>query len=68
MVDVGKIIAYESGEMDSEEEVIDFFQELIDDGTVWSLQGSYGRTAQTLIDGGRCHLPVSNPIEEGDNE
>jgi len=30
------------------------FQEMINDGTVWQLQGSYGRTAQALIAGGIC--------------
>lgn len=50
---VDKIIAYESGEM-PDDEVIEFFQELIDDGTVWKLQGSYGRMARALILGGYC--------------
>lgn len=48
---VDKIIAYESGEM-SDEEIIKFFQELVDDGSAWSLQGHYGRTATTLIEAG----------------
>lgn len=50
---LNKIIAYENGELE-EIEVIDLFQELIDSGLVWSLQGSYGRTAQSLIDAGIC--------------
>ena len=54
MADVNKIIAYESGEM-TEEEVIEFFQSLIDEGIVWQLQGSYGRKARGLIDQGLCH-------------
>lgn len=49
------IIDYEAGVL-SEEEVIDGFQQLIDSGIVWSLQGSYGRTAATLIDAGLCRL------------
>ena len=48
---VGDIIAYENGEMD-EEEVISLFQELVDTGMVWVLQGHYGRTAQALLDAG----------------
>jgi hypothetical protein len=48
---VDKIIAYESGEM-SEDEVIAFFQELVDSGLAWQLQGSYGRTAMALIEAG----------------
>lgn len=50
---IDQIIAYESGELD-DEGVIELFQNLIDTGAVWSLQGSYGRTAQSLIDAGLC--------------
>ena len=52
-VDVSKIIAYENNEM-SQEEVIEFFQELIDTGHAWRLQGHYGRTALRLIEYGYC--------------
>jgi len=52
---VGFIIAYEAGELD-EEEIHDGFQQLIDSGIVWSLQGHYGRTACTLIDAGICRV------------
>lgn len=48
-----KFIAYEDGEME-EDEVIAFFQELIDSGMAWTLQGHYGRTAQSLIEQGHC--------------
>lgn len=50
---IDRIIAYESGELD-EEQVIELFQELINSGLCWQLQGSYGRTAQALIDAGHC--------------
>jgi len=46
-----KILDFESGQM-TEEEIIEFFQELIDSGMAWSLQGTYGRMAQALIDQG----------------
>jgi len=49
-----KIIAYEEGELE-EDEVIELFQELIDNGMAWILQGHYGRTAASLIDAGLCH-------------
>lgn len=49
------ILDYEAGVL-SEEEVIEGFQHLIDNGIVWSLQGSYGRTAATLIAAGHCQL------------
>ena len=49
--EVEKFISYESGTM-SDEEVIIFFQELVDSGIVWKLQGSYGRMAESLIEQG----------------
>lgn len=53
MPDVNKIIAYEQGEME-EAVVIQFFQDLIDSGLAWRLQGHFGRTARRLIDAGLC--------------
>jgi len=50
---VEKIIRYESGQMDEDETII-FFQELINTGMVWSLQGHYGRVANSLIEEGLC--------------
>ena len=48
---VSKIIQYESGEMDRDE-ILEFFAELIKDGTCWHLQGSYGRQANDFIKSG----------------
>lgn len=50
---VDKIMAFESGEMDLDE-IIDFFQGLIDTGLAYQLQGSYGRAAASLIEAGHC--------------
>lgn len=47
------IISYELDEM-NDNEIIQFFQKLINNGLVWSLQGHYGRTARDLIAGGYC--------------
>ena len=51
---VGFIMDFEGGEA-SDEQIIDGFQHLLDDGTVWTLQGSYGRMAQALLDRGLIH-------------
>ena len=53
---IDKIIAYEQGDL-MRKEIIALFQALIDDGSAWTLQGSYGRTAKALIDAGHCKLP-----------
>jgi hypothetical protein len=46
---VDKMIAYESCEL-NEEEVVEFFQELVDRRLIDSLQGSYQRTAALLLE------------------
>lgn len=50
MDSIDKIMAYESGLLTTEEEIIEFFQDLVDTGLAWKLQGHYGRTARELID------------------
>ena len=39
-------------EADSEEQVIEAWQTLVNTGVAWTLQGSFGRTARQLIDQG----------------
>jgi hypothetical protein len=39
-------------EAESEEQVLAAWQHLVDTGLAWQLQGSFGRTAQQLIDSG----------------
>ena len=53
-----RIIEFETGES-SEADVLELFQYLVDTGLAWSLQGSYGRTAEALIEAGL--------ITKGDN-
>tara|TARA_R100000008_G_C3576279_1_gene165506 strand:+ start:1224 stop:1403 length:180 start_codon:yes stop_codon:yes gene_type:complete len=45
---VEEISRYESGQM-TEEEAINFFQDLVDSGIIWQLQGSYQREAVRLL-------------------
>jgi len=54
------IIALEEGRL-TDAETIALFQQLIDEGIVWKMQGSYGRTASDLIERGLCMLgPVGH--------
>lgn len=52
---VNNIIDYEAGVLPIEETAA-MFQRMINTGDIWSLQGSYGRAARELIDGGWCVL------------
>lgn len=54
MPNINDIIAWENGELDSDQEV-EFFQGLIRSGLVWQLQGCYGRRAMQLIESGVIH-------------
>lgn len=53
MSQIGRMIDWENGDL-SVDETIELFQELIDSGLAWQLQGCYGRAAQQLIDAGLC--------------
>lgn len=44
-------------EADSEEQIIEAWQTLIDTGLAWQLQGWFGRTAARLIEDGICTAP-----------
>jgi hypothetical protein len=54
MDQVSKIMAFEQGDLDFDQ-TVELFQELIDSGLVWQLQGSYGRMASSLIENGYCN-------------
>ena len=57
----GDILAYETGQLD-DEEIIELFQNLINNGLAWQLQGSYGRTAVSLLKAGVC-TPAQSETE-----
>lgn len=46
-----RIIKFEQGDLE-DHEIIAMFQDLLDNETVWQLQGSYSRMAQKLLDTG----------------
>ena len=54
------IIDFENGYL-TESETNEFFQELIDTGQAWKLNGFYGRQAMAMIRSGQCMLgPVGH--------
>ena len=61
MSDIQTIIAFENGDLE-EDEVVELFQNLVDTGLAWKLQGSYGRMAANLIAQGLV-APRGEPIE-----
>lgn len=57
--DLDFIMGFEDGSIFEHDDIVAGFQQLINSGLVWKLQGVYGRTAQALIDLGECHLPTA---------
>jgi hypothetical protein len=55
MKNLNKIIEYETEGL-AEQDEIKFFQKIINDGSVWRLQGSYGRRASKLLEARLCEL------------
>ena len=56
----------EGFEAECEEDLIEAWQLLIDTGTCWTLQGSFGRTAMNLINEGVCTMPPAPDKAERD--
>ena len=51
---IDAIMNIECNDECTEELYIQSFQTLIHSGHIWGLQGSYGRTAMSLIEAGLC--------------
>ena len=54
---VGFTMAWECGEL-TQDKIVAGFQELINSGVAWKLEGRYGRMATQLIEQGLCSRPV----------
>ena len=59
MPDLATMIAYERGELD-EEQTRAFFQQLLNTGLIFDLQGSYQRVATGLLEAGVINLKETN--------
>jgi len=55
-------MAYENNELNMEQ-TVELFQNLIDSGLIFSLQGNYMRVARDLVEGGLIDLTTAD-IEE----
>lgn len=53
---IDRIVAYEQGELNWEETRA-LFQDLVNSGLAWELQGSYGRMAAAMLRAGEIKPP-----------
>ena len=63
---IERIMDYENGEL-TFDETLNLFQDLVDSGLAWSLQGSYGREAVELLRQGLIHArtPIARDLKRG---
>lgn len=57
MTNIEKLMAFEEGELDTDG-VVELFQELVNTGMAWRLQGNYGRIAAMLVEQGVVKMPA----------
>ena len=55
------MIAEGEQEPESDEQYIQAWQQLIDTGLAWTMQGFFGRTAASMIQQGLCYYPTVKP-------
>ena len=65
MPNITDISDYEAGAI-AQEDMVGFFQGMINSGVVWRLQGHYGRTAAALIEAGDCMTADAFTATEAD--
>ena len=58
------MIAEGEQEPESDEQYIQAWQQLIDTGLAWSMQGFFGRTASAMIQNGLCYYPTTKPTKK----
>ena len=64
---VSAIMDLESGNLD-DAGILALFQDLVNTGMAWSLQGSYGRTATILLERGLITRPTAQPnVQQEEN-
>ena len=54
---VDQLIAYEEGQLTEDQEIA-LFEQLVETGMCWQLQGHYQRVAATLMEAGLISSPV----------
>ena len=65
MNNLDQMIAWEQGEL-SDDETVELFQALVDNGMAWQLQGMYGRFAAHFIEEGYVTPPKAEKPRQGD--
>lgn len=63
----GAIMDFENGEMTDHHNVLRLFSHLLKTGMAWTLQGSYGRAAEALIDRGAI-APNGDILQDPNDE
>jgi len=66
-MNVNDVITWEEGNVTAQQER-KFFQKMVNDGSVWKLQGMYGRRATELLNTGQIDYPVRKTYDAYGNK